>query len=236
MRIDEMGGLRVRIAGGTDREGAGDGPVVVLLHGFGAPGDDLASLWRVLRAPQGTRFVFPEAPLSLESLGMPEGRAWWMIDIARFQRVRTPREVEELMSEVPAGLADARTAVISMLDDVDRGLRPSKLVLGGFSQGSMLSLDVALRTDRPLAGVVVMSGALIAAKEWAPLAAKREGLPVIQSHGRQDPILPFVAAEKLRDMLVGARFAHTWVPFSGGHAIPPTAMDAVGAFLEARLA
>src|SRR5579871_3411427 len=130
MRMLELGGLKVRLAGGTDREGGGEGPVVVLLHGFGAPGDDLAPLWRVLPAPAGTRFAFPEAPLSLASLGMPDGRAWWMIDIARFQRARTPADVEELMVEVPSGLGAARERVVAMLEALDGALHPSKLVLG----------------------------------------------------------------------------------------------------------
>jgi phospholipase/carboxylesterase len=231
MRIVELGGLRVRLTGGTDREGGGEGPVVVLLHGFGAPGDDLVSLWRVLRAPPGTRFVFPEAPLSLAALGMPEGRAWWMIDIARFQRTRTPQDLANLMAQVPDGLAAARGRVVAMLDELDAALRPSKLVLGGFSQGAMLAIDVALRTDRALAGVVAMSGALIAEDDWRALAPKRSGLAVVQSHGTRDPILPFAAAEALRDVLVGAGLAHTWVPFAGEHAIGPQVLDAVGAFL-----
>jgi phospholipase/carboxylesterase len=235
MRIEKVGALKVRIAGGTDREGGGEGPVVVLLHGFGAPGDDLVSLWRVLRAPPGTRFVFPEAPLSLAAMGMLEARAWWMIDIARFQRTHTPRDVEHLMAEVPPGLAAAREQVVAMLGELDAALRPSKLVLGGFSQGAMLSVDVALRADCALAGVVVMSGALIAANEWRALAPKRSGLPVVQSHGTRDPILPYVAAERLRDLLEGAGLAHTWVPFAGEHAIPVTVADAVGAFLERTL-
>ncbi len=236
MHVVELGGLRVRLAGGTDREGGGRGPVVVLLHGFGAPGDNLASLWRVLRAPPETRFAFPEAPLSLASLGMPGACAWWMIDMMRLQRMRTPAEVEQMMAEVPAGLAAAREKVVAMLDGVDGALRPSKMVLGGFSQGAMLSVDVALRTERPLAGVVVMSGALIAEAEWTSLAAKRSGLPVLQSHGTQDPILPFVAGERLAQMLKGAGLAHTWVPFRGEHAIPPQVVEAVGQFLETHLA
>lgn len=235
MHLEELGPLTVRIAGGTDREGAGNGPVVVLLHGFGAPGDDLASLHRVLRAPPGTRWVFPAAPLSLEPLGMPGGRAWWMIDIARFQQARSLEEIESRMSEVPSGLAAARDAVVAMLDALDAKLRPSKVVIGGFSQGAMLSVDVALRTERPLAGVVVMSGALIAAREWVALAPKRAGLPVVQSHGTRDPILPFVAGEKLRDVLRGAGLSHTWVQFPGQHEIPGQVVDAVGAFLETRL-
>ena len=57
MRTLELGGLECRVVGGSDREGGGDGPVVVLLHGFGAPGDDLVPLWRVMDVPRGTRFV-----------------------------------------------------------------------------------------------------------------------------------------------------------------------------------
>jgi len=235
MRVVELGGLRVWVAGGTDREGGGQGPVVVLLHGFGAPGDDLASLWRVLRAPSGTRFVFPEAPLSLASLGMPGARAWWMIDMMRLQRMRTAAEIEQLMTEVPAGLPAAREKVLAMLDAVDGALQPSKVILGGFSQGAMLSVDVALRTERTPAGVVVMSGALMAEAEWRPLAAKRVGLPVLQSHGTLDQILPFLAGERLAEMLKGAGLAHTWVPFQGQHEIPPPVVDAVGQFLEAKL-
>ena len=59
MRIEELEGLKVRIVGGTDGQGGGNGPVVILLHGFGAPGHDLVPLWKALDAPQGTRFLFP---------------------------------------------------------------------------------------------------------------------------------------------------------------------------------
>ena len=59
MRTTTLGQLTVHLTGGTDREGGGDGPLVVLLHGFGAPGTDLVPLWRELRAPPGTRFAFP---------------------------------------------------------------------------------------------------------------------------------------------------------------------------------
>src|SRR5208282_2123552 len=98
MRTLELGGLRVRVTGGTDREGGGDGPALVLLHGFGAPGDDLVSLWRVLAAPAGTRFVFPEAPVSLAAMGYGEGRAWWMIDMERMLELQRgqPRDAAKL--------------------------------------------------------------------------------------------------------------------------------------------
>ena len=61
MRVDKLGGLTVRLTGGVDGKGGGAGPLVVLLHGFGAPGDDLVALSEYLDAPAGTRFLFPEA-------------------------------------------------------------------------------------------------------------------------------------------------------------------------------
>jgi phospholipase/carboxylesterase len=229
MREAVLGGLRVRITGGTDREGGGTGPAVVLLHGFGAPGDDLVSLWRTLRVPAGTRFVFPEAPMELGP-GFMGGRAWWMIDMARMQDAimrREPRDTDE----VPDGLATARAAVARMLEEVDTTLTPSSVVLGGFSQGAMVSCDVALRTDFRLAGLVLLSGTLIAAREWTGRMAARKGLRVLQSHGREDPLLPFAVAERLRDELRGAGLDVQWVPFTGGHGIPPKVLEELSDFL-----
>ena len=65
MRELTIAGLEVRAAGGDDGDGGGDGAAVVLLHGFGAPGDDLVSLAGQLDVPPGTRFFFPEGPISL---------------------------------------------------------------------------------------------------------------------------------------------------------------------------
>jgi phospholipase/carboxylesterase len=234
MRTETLGGLKVRITGGTDREGGGQGPVVVLLHGFGAPGEDLVSLWRVIDAPTGTRFVFPEAPLAPRELG--GGRAWWMIDLEDIQRSMAAGHSRDLSTQVPEGLAEARAAVVAMLDDVDRTLRPSGLVLGGFSQGAMVSCDVALRTDRPLAGLAMLSGTYLAKSEWDPLMGARSGLPAFLSHGAADAMLPFDQSDRLRDALSAAGLNVTWVPFRGGHEIPPPVVQGLGAFLRGALA
>lgn len=234
MRETTLGGLKVRLTGGTDREGGGDGPAVVLLHGYGAPGTDLVPLWRALRAPPGTRFVFPEAPLSLSGpMAPPGGRAWWHLDLERILRASLTGGVRVLHDEAPAGLGEARARVAGLLDELERDWRvpPGKLVLGGFSQGAMLSCDLALRSERPLAGLVLMSGTLIAAPEWAPLYAKRRGLKTLVSHGREDPMLPFTAAEELRDLLTRAGVEVRFVPFHGGHTIGDPVLGAVSEFL-----
>src|SRR4051794_30799179 len=87
-----LGQLRARIVRKADARPAASATrplTVVLLHGFGAPGDDLVPLASALDAPAGTTFVFPEALHDMMELVGPMyagARAWWMIDMARFER------------------------------------------------------------------------------------------------------------------------------------------------------
>jgi phospholipase/carboxylesterase len=230
-----IGGLKVRMTGGSDRDGGGDGPLVILLHGFGAPGDDLVGLQRAIEAPEGTRFIFPEAPIALGREYGP-GRAWWLIDMMRLEVGLMTGDVSVLTGPVPEGAVEARQKVCALLDAIGgtevAAPASGKLFLGGFSQGAMLAMDVALRTKYALSGLIVLSGSLVAATEWLPLMPSRRGLPVVQSHGMEDPLLPFSLAEALRDAMTEAGLAVKWIPFHGGHGVPPAAMAAVGELLR----
>ncbi len=229
-----MAGLDVLVAGDATPGGA----VVVMLHGFGAPGDDLAGMsgpGGPFTLP-GVRFVYPAAPLALppEYMG---GRAWWFIDmVARMQRAA--RGEKHDVSAIPEGLVEARAKVGDLLDTVEHELAPApgKLVLGGFSQGAMLSLDVALRSSRAFAGLLLLSGTHIAAQEWARLLPSRAGLPVFLSHGESDEVLPFDVALALKDTLLAAGLGVEWSPFRGGHGIPPKVVGGALAFLRRVLA
>lgn len=108
---------------------------------------------------------------------------------------------------------------------------PARTVLGGFSQGAMLSCDALLHSTQPYAGLVQLSSTLVARQEWAPLLTKRKGLPLFQSHGTHDPILPFSMAERLRDECVQAGVMVEWQPFRGGHEIPEPVLRKLGSFL-----
>jgi len=218
MRQLKLGTLTAHVTGGTDREGGGAGPVVVLLHGYGAPGTDLVPLWRELAVPQEVRFVFPEAPLSLDF----GGRAWWQLDMTRLQDRFNPATVERLIAEVPPGIDAARAALLELLSILERDFaaNPAQTVIGGFSQGAMLATDTVLRTSRPFGGLALLSGTLISHDEWLPLMAARRGLPVLQSHGRADPVLPFALGERLRAELVAAGLPVEFIAFNGGHGIP----------------
>lgn len=241
METRTLGPLRARIARNVasagDKSATEPGPTIVLLHGFGAPGDDLAGLAEMIPVPPGSTLVFPEALHDLSELAGPlyEGaRAWWMIDMARLERAMRSGSIRDMSSEVPEGLDEARAAVVEMLDALEReeGVALDRLVLGGFSQGAMLALDVALHTARAVAGLVLLSGTFIAEREWSPRMGGRARTPVFQSHGTADPILPFAIAEKLRDALATAGLPVTFDRFEGGHGIPPSTMKKLGDWLE----
>lgn len=225
-------GLTVRLTGGADGNGGGDGPVVVLLHGYGAPGDDLVALGEAL-GPRA-RCVFPAAPLGLPA-AYGSGRAWWHIDMVRLQMAMLTGEARDMTREVPEGLASARDKVTAMLSELRRELSigDAPIWLGGFSQGAMLACDVALRTREPLSGLALMSGTLLCEDEWLPLMKGRAGLPTLVSHGRQDPILPFGIASRLRAELEGSGLEVSWVPFDGGHGIAPEVLRTLAAMIEA---
>lgn len=209
--------------------------MIVLMHGFGAPGDDLVPIGEMLLGsgalPKTTRFVFPEAPLELE-MGYGDARAWWMIDIEHRIEMLRAGQVEALVRETPEGMAEARKKLIALLEHLTKNFNAGdQLYLGGFSQGSMLAVDVALHTERKFAGLVLLSGTLLSAEAWSELAPKRRGLPIFQSHGTRDPILPFPLAKSLAELFRVAGAEVEFHEFTGQHEIPRPVLAKLVAFL-----
>lgn len=230
----KLGPLTVRIVGGTDGRGGGDGPVVVLMHGFGASGDDLVGLADMLRVPKSTRFVFPEAPHALPPAMGGYGRMWWPIDMERLARAMAGGPSRDMRSEDPAGLCASRELLLETLAVLRAEWRVPEggLVLGGFSQGSMLACDVVLRTDTAVDALVVLSGTMLAEDEWREGMTKRAGLPVFQSHGTVDTLLPFDLAKELSTAFEQHDMPTRWVPFRGGHEIPMPVLAELGNYLS----
>ncbi len=231
------GELDVWCLGGADKQGGGDGPAVVLCHGFGAPGDDLVGLGRAIPLGREVRWFFPEALLSLD-MGFAVGRAWWPIDMMRLQEAMMRGEMRNLRDETPDGLARAREALEGTLGALESrfGVKRDRTLLGGFSQGAMLTTEVALHAADPFAGLVVFSGTLLSESRWKEAAAKTgPSIHAIVTHGRRDPILPFEGAEALRDLLTGAGARVAFVPHGGAHEIPQVAAEALVKLAQDRL-
>jgi len=221
--------------------------IVVLCHGFGAPGDDLVPLAaeildRKTSLGAHVRFVFPEAPHSLAHLGMGPGRAWWMIDMSRLMASQLgthgPESITELLRrEAPEDLATSRKRLLGLVSELATlsKLPLSRIVLGGFSQGAMLATDVTLRLEEAPAALCILSGALINETDWQKRAPLRQGLHVLQAHGRQDPVLPFQTGEALRGLLTQAGLKVDFHPFNGGHTITRDTLERLGTLLEGLL-
>ena len=139
----------------TGRKGPAQGEaerMVVLLHGYGADGNDLLGLADPLMPHMpGTGFLAPNAPEPC--VNNPIGFQWFPIPWL------------DGSSEAQAAESMARSAedVNAFLDGVlrDEGIAAKDLMLVGFSQGTMMSLHVAPRRDEPVAGIVGFSGRLL---------------------------------------------------------------------------
>ena len=210
--------------------------LLILCHGYGAPGNDLVSIGSALVRRYGlgdsVRIIFPEAPLSLpDSYG---GRCWWQLDAERYA-VRAARgDLDGIMDETPDGLSTARRQLKACVEEAlhQADLGYAQLHIGGFSQGAMVTTDLALRLEEAPASLTIMSGALICRPEWARKAAGRAGLRVLQSHGRGDMLLPMPLALSLRGLLEDAGLNVEFIEFSGGHGVPPEVIEALASLIS----
>jgi phospholipase/carboxylesterase len=198
--------------------GGKPGHLIVLLHGFGADGNDLIGLAPVL-APLMPDAVFhaPNAPYPCE--GNPMGYQWFGIN-----RLDPASRL--------AGTRSAAPFVDSFLDEklAEYRLDESKTVLVGFSQGTMMSLHVGLRRTKQLAGIVGFSGALSGSEVLKDEIKSRP--PVLLVHGDADPMLPHQLTEQAAQALQqnGIEVA-VHIARGVGHGIDQTGLSLAARFL-----
>ena len=198
---------------------------VVFLHGYGADGADLLGLADPL-APHlpDTLFLAPDAPEPCA--GNPFGRQWFPIPWLDGWS-------EEAAAE---GMARAAVDLNAFLDEVlaDNGLTPAQLAVIGFSQGTMMALEVLPRRAEPVAGVVAFSGRLLRPEALAAEAVSKP--PVLLVHGDADPVVPFADMGLAGDTLVSAGFeTYGHVMQGTGHGIAPDGLSVALQFLKERL-
>lgn len=199
----------------------------VVMHGYGADMRDLAPLASEIPAERPIRWIFPDAPETLDW----GGRAWFPIDVAAFEEAQRTGKPRDLSLKEPDGMADARAEMLAALKEL--GAAPESLVLAGFSQGAMMAVDLASRMEKGPAGVTILSGTLVDAKNLAARAAKKKGLRFFQSHGSVDPILGFPQALALEKTLTAAGWSGRLQRFEGAHGIPPEVVEPLGKWLDA---
>ena len=166
-------------------------------------------------------------------MGMPGGRAWWSINMAKLAEINQTRDFDQLTTLRPDGMTEASQQLADALRvlQTECGLTDTATVLGGFSQGAMVSTDVVLRRGCAPALLTLFSGTLLCRQEWTDLAAAHVGCRVLQSHGKVDPVLPLLPATQLRDLLVQNNFNVEFREFYGPHTIPEPVLGRFGQLL-----
>lgn len=156
---------------------------VIFLHGLGDSGYGWKPVAEMLRKNSRLRhvkWILPHAPIRpvTANFGM-EMRAWFDITSFDFRQ-----EDEQGM------LTSAKVIEHLITAEVESGIRPDRVVLGGFSQGGVMSIMAGLTGERRLAGLAILSG-------WLPLKSKISKMtskhttttPVFWGHGSKDPLV-----------------------------------------------
>ncbi|MCP1336302.1 alpha/beta hydrolase [Futiania mangrovi] len=195
--------------------------LVVLIHGYGADGQDLIGLAPHLqRILPDALFVAPNGP---DRCGVnPMGYQWFPIPWM-------DGSSEQAMAQ---GFVRAAAALDAFLDAqmAEHGLTEAQTALIGFSQGTMMSLHIGPRRARQLAGIVGFSGRLVDGEGLKQAAVTHP--PVLLVHGDMDEMIPVKAMEDARDGLAAAGIPVRWHVSRGiGHGIGPDGFEQAARFL-----
>ena len=178
----------------------------MLLHGRGTDEHDLFPVLDFLDPQRRLAGVTVRAPLSLP----PGGQHWY-----RFMRVGHPE---------PSSFFDTYSTLTAWLNVLERevGVPWPRTVIGGFSQGAVMSYALALGQGRPSpAGLLAMSGFIPRVEGFELDLSNRSGLPVAITHGTLDPMISVEFGREARDTLQPAGLDVTYVESAMAHTIDP---------------
>jgi phospholipase/carboxylesterase len=188
----------------------------VLFHGRGADEHDLFPLLDVLDPERRLLGATARGPLSLP----PGGAHWYAV-----RRVGYP-DLETFHATYPE--------LAAWLDGLlgEHGIPPERTVLGGFSQGSVMSYALGLGADRPRpAGIMALSGFIPEVEGFELDLDKAAGLPVAIGHGTYDPVISVEFGRDARDRLTQAGADVTYRESPMAHTIDPAFLGELPAWL-----
>jgi phospholipase/carboxylesterase len=203
--------LRIR-----EPEGEPDG-ALILNHGRAADENDLFGLLDLVDPERRLLGVTTGAPFT----GLPPGgRHWYVVERVGFPHPDTfGRSYEALGERLDALLAE-------------RGVDWSRAVIGGFSQGTVMSYALGLGSGRPIpAGILANSGFIPKVEEWRTDLDARENLPIYIHHGAADPVISVDFARAARERLQDAGIEPIFRETAAGHWLPPEVVEDLGRFV-----
>ncbi len=203
---------------------SGDGkfPTVLALHGWGASAHDLLGLSTVLHRGKAL-VICPEGPLTVPIGQGITGHGWFpladggqvAIDDVHRATDLVARFLDEMVERYP----------------VD----PRKTIILGFSQGGVISYDLALRDPERFAGLVALSSWLPDALSDGLSSSGFVDLPTYVVHGTEDPLLPVERGRHSRDKLLELGVPTTYREYEMQHEIKPEALKDLVQWLEEKV-
>lgn len=180
-------------------------PLVILLHGVGSNEQHMFSFADAL--PDRFKVVAARGPLTLGN----GSYAWFHVEFGANGPVPNEVEAERARITIVRFIAE-----LKQVEDFDE----NQVYLLGFSQGGIMSYNVALTNPEKVAGIAVMSGRLM--PEIKPLVVADERLKQLQifvSHGKQDNVLKFAYAEEAVAYLKSKGIQPGFHIYDEGHTI-----------------
>ena len=192
---------------------------VILLHGYGGDGNDIAPVtinWK--RFLPNTIFICPDGP---ETCSInPTGYQWFDLNSEDEEYItKKASEAEKILKEF----------IVEIKNEFN--LLNSNICLSGFSQGCMMSINVGLSDKEKFAGIIGFSGKIINRNELGKRILSRPSTLLI--HGDQDEIVPPVNLLEAKDFFERNKIDITTKMLKGcGHNIPVEASSLGLTFLK----
>jgi phospholipase/carboxylesterase len=183
---------------------------LVLLHGRGTSEHDLVPLLDALDPARRLVGITPRGPLALP----PGGAHWYAVARIGFPDHDTFHATYGLLT----GWLDAVLA--------DEGVAAGRTVIGGFSQGAVMSYTLGLGAGRPSpAGIIALSGFMPTVEGFELDLASRSRLPVAIGHGEYDPIIGVEWGRDARERSTEAGLDVTYREYPLPHAVDPGLLE-----------
>ncbi|OIO74639.1 MAG: carboxylesterase [Zetaproteobacteria bacterium CG1_02_53_45] len=201
---------------------------IIWLHGLGADGHDFDPIVGQLGLPAdlAIRFIFPHAPSMPVTLNggyiMP---AWYDI-----------RQTDLGIEHDRKGITDSARSIQMLIDrEIMQGVKADRIILAGFSQGAAMALHVGLRQEKPLAGIMALSGYLLLPNDTDGFLASAKTAPVFMAHGIHDPVVNFDLGDSSRRKIVAAGCQVEWHSYPMEHQVCAQEIKQIGKWITTTL-
>ena len=199
---------------------------VIFLHGLGADGFDFKAIFERSQFSK-IRFILPHAPYQPVSINQGlEMRAWYdLYDLS------LEKDEDEL------GMQKSSLIIQKLIEEqISLGIPSEKIIIGGFSQGAVMSFYLGLKYDKKLGGIVALSGYLpLKDKLISSIKDDLIKTPIFMAHGLYDNVIDIKIASSSFEKLSNKLSAVGFEKYDMGHELCEKEIDDLSIFFNQSL-